>query len=95
MVGMKLIKATFWHCQTNSLHLDIIAQILLSVFDLPSSTCVRVCVCLLLKHFLHRNLDPFDNDLVLFFNSFLVLFFKFSFSFIAISECQIKRVCLQ
>lgn len=66
MVAVKLIKATSWLCQTNSLHLDSIAQMPWNVLDLPPSTCLRVCVCLHLNHFLHRGLDLFANDLVLF-----------------------------
>lgn len=70
MVGMKLIKATFWHYQTNGLHLDAISQMLLNVLDLPPSTCLCICVCLHSKRFLHRSLDLFASDLVLFVNAF-------------------------
>lgn len=70
MVGVKLIKATFWHCQTNGFHLHTISQMLSNVLDLPPSTCLCVCICLHSKHYLHRSLDLFASDLVLFVNSF-------------------------
>lgn len=66
MVGLKLIKATSWLCQTNALHLDIISQTLSNVLDLLPSTCLCVCCCLHLKHPLHWSLDLFANDLVFF-----------------------------
>lgn len=105
MVGMKLIKATPWHCQTNNLHLDTFSQMLLNVLDLPLSTCLHVCFCLHLKHFLCRSLDLFSNDLVVCLNSFfhatqlsIALFFgSHSLLFFAFSIIvgQIKGMCMQ